>query len=271
MLLVYRNVLLVLMGWILLGCVAPQWQPTTGGEVAPRSSLKRVGYLVNVQANPTHTHIGTTALTNFTKTYPFAWNVPQYMEQQLATHLQQIGGVEAVNLRTQGLLPHEINGLLKQVNGVWMVASGKAEVYNKLTQRLGLSAVVIVNQAQKRAFKDCGMLGCKEITVKGYGVLSQSFINTNNFYSATPFFAHIYTLKPLGSLDRYLTKINQDPDMTLVASSVGSKVKPNKIGFLYPERFNEWTEKEFRPFLAPVQLYIQRMSELIATVIRDWL
>ncbi len=266
----FKKTLLLFSMLLVVGCVQPQYPSTlSGGGVVLGSPVKKVGYLVNVEAYPTHTHIGTTSLTNFTKSYPFKWDIPHYVERQLATELTQIAGVTPVNLRALGIMPHEVNGLIKYHNGVYMVASGKAEVYQRLAQQLGLSAVVIVNQSEKQAFKDCGLLGCNEVKVKGYGLLSQSFINSNKFYSATPFYAHLYRLKPLEDLDRYLVKINQDPDMTLVATSVGEKVKPNKIGFVYPKRFNDWTESEFKPFLAPLQRYIQKMSELIATVVRD--
>ncbi len=251
----------------LVGCVPPQGG---GSSVVLSPTAKKVGYLVNVRTYPTHTHIGTTSLTNFTKTYPFAWGIPTYIEKELVRKLETLAGVRAINLRKEGITPREVNGLVKNVKGVWMVARGKSEVYKKLANRLGLSAIVLINEGAKQAINDCGILGCKKINAEGYGMLSQSFVNSDKFYSATAFFAHVYALKPLASFDDpYLKKINQSESMTLVATAVGSKVKPNKIGLLYPKRFNEWTEEEFKPFRAPLMKYIETMSQLISELVRD--
>jgi len=261
-----RFLFLITVMILMIGCVQPI--PSAGGgssSVVINPTAKKVGYLINVQPYPTHTHIGTTSLTNFTKQYPFAWGIPSYMEQQVAKRLSE-RGFRAINLRKEGVTPREVNGLIKNIQGRWVVAHGKAEVYQNLANRLGLDAVVIVNQSSKPAIKDCGMLGCEEIKTSGYGLLTQSFVNSNKFYSATPFFAHIYTLKPIASLDASLAKINGDKSMTLVATSVGSKVNPNKIGFIYPKNFNRWTEQEFKPFRAPLLRYIENMSQLIAEV-----
>jgi len=263
-----RFLMLVVILLGMVGCVAPTTTSTTTGVDVPPTA-KKVGYLVNVRSHPTHTHIGTTALTNFTKQYPYNWEIPAYIERQLATRLERFAGVKAVNLREEGITAREIIGLVKNVNGVWMVARGKAGVYKNLADRLGLSAVIVINESPKQALKDCGILGCKTIKAEGYGLLSQSFVNSNRFYSATPFFAHLYRLKPLGALDDYLYKINQDTQMTLVATSLGSKVQPNKIDFLYPKKFNAWTEAELRPFKAPLLKYIDNMTQLIADVVRD--
>jgi hypothetical protein len=255
---------------LMAGCLQPIDATVGNSSVVISPTAKRVGYLVNVRPYPTHTHLGTTALTNFTKEYPFAWQIPTYIEQELARRLTRLG-IKAINLRKEGLSPKEVNGLVKNVNGIWMVARGKANTYNNLANRLGLSAIVVINESSKIATKDCGILGCKEIKVSGYGLLTQSFVNSNKFYSATPFFAHIYKLKPLASMDNYLKKINEDREMTLVATSVGSKVNPNKIGFIYPKNFNRWSEEELKPLRAPLMRYIENMSQLIVEVVRDTL
>jgi len=256
-----RFLLTVVILFLFEGCI----QPSTGvTPSASHSSAKRVGYLVNVRQYPTHTHVGTTALTNFTKTYPYQWKIPTYIENKLAKNLKETTGAKPINLRKEAVSPHELNGLIKNVNGTWMVAKGKREVYEKLTKRLNLSAVVIINESKKQAIKDCGILGCTEVDAKGYGVLSRSFINQNKFFSATAFYATIYKLNPLESLDKYLKEINESDKMTLVAVSRGSNVDANKINFVYPKKFNEWTEEELKPFRIPLIKYIDGMSKKVA-------
>ncbi|MCH9740893.1 MAG: hypothetical protein K0U38_08660 [Epsilonproteobacteria bacterium] len=262
-----KKILLLTIVLFLTSCVqVPQvLTPTTQVNQPHRA---KVGYLVNVRAYPTHTHIGTTVLTNFTKNHSFNWQIPTYIEQQLEKELKAIGAT-AVNLRNYGVKPSEVNGMLKKMNGIWMVSSGKAEAYRNLANNLGLSSVVIINESAKVAVNDCGLLGCKEIKAKGYGLLSHSFVNSNKFFSATAFFAHVYKLKPVESLDAHIAQINHSKEMTLVAVSKGSKVEPNKINFVYPKNFNSWTEQEFKPFRAPLIKYIDGMSKKIAEVIRE--
>ncbi|NEW61133.1 hypothetical protein GSY74_07550 [Sulfurovum sp. bin170] len=261
-----RQFLLLIILFFITGCV--QSSPTTSSTTIHRSAQK-VGYLVNVRAYPTHTHIGTTALTNFTKNYPFGWKIPSYIERQLDEKLKTFAGVYPVNLRKKGINPNEINNLIKNVNGIWMVARGKSEAYKRVTKQLGLSAIVIVNESAKQAIRDCGMLGCKEFKASGYGVVTRSFLNSNKFYSATAFYANVYKLNPLGSLNSQLTAINESKKMTLVAISKGSIVEENKINFIYPQNFNRWTEQEFKPFRAPLIRYIDEMTQKIIGVVRD--
>ena len=261
----FKQFLLLVIAFFITSCTAvPQSQQ---GSTTNYSTQKKVGYLVNIRAYPTHTHIGTTALTNFTKNYKFNWKIPTYIEQNLDKKLKTFANVTPVNLRTKGVLPSEVNNLIKKVNGRWVVARGKSEAYKKLTNRLGLSAIIIVNESSKQAIKDCGMLGCKEYKAKGYGLITRSFLNTNKFYSATAFYATVYRLNPLDSLDKRLEHINSSKKMTLVAISRGSKVDKNKIDFIYPKNFNRWTEQEFKPFRAPLIRYIDEMTQQIVMTI----
>jgi hypothetical protein len=262
----FKKLVLPIIALLIVGCTQ-----TPDGKVSTtvNASAPKVGYLVNVRTYPTHTHVGTTALTNFTKSYPFQWKIPTYIEKQLSQRLKQFAGVNPINLRGKGIKPSEVNGLLKNINGKWMVARGKKNAYLNLIKRLGLSAIVIINESTKPAINDCGMLGCKTIKAKGYGLLTHSFVNTNKFFSATAFYVHIYKLKKLDSLDSKLNAINKSQKMTLVALSKGSTVQPNKIDFIYPKQFNEWTEKEFKPFRTPLLSYINGMTQKVSTVLGD--
>ena len=254
---------------IITSCVQPS--KTNTSVYSNSRPYQKIGYLVNVRPYPTHTHIGTTALTNFTKIYNFNWQIPAYIEKRVSSKLRELGDVKTVNLRQQGVKPSELNGLIrKNRSGVWSVARGKREIYQKLTKNLGLSSIVIINESSKQAIKDCGMLGCKKFKAVGYGLMTRSFINSNKFISATPLYVNIYRLNPLNSLDSQLSTINRSETMTLVALSQGSVVKPNKIGFVYPKNFNRWTEEEFRPFRAPLLRYIDNMCIKIAEVARNY-
>jgi hypothetical protein len=260
----FRLFLIFTVTLLITSCtVVPRSQASTNGNhLAPR-----VGYLVNIRAYPTHTHIGTTALTNFTKKYPFKWKIPSYIESKLDEQLRASVGINPVNLRKKGITPNEINGLITNVNGTWMVARGKSKIYKRLTKQLGLSSIIIINESSKKAIKDCGMMGCTEFNAKGYGLLTRSFLNTNKFYSATAFYAKIYKLNPIASLNQQLKSINESKNMTLVAISKGSKVESNKINFIYPKSFNIWTEQEFKPFRAPLISYIDNMAQKITEVV----
>ena len=232
------------------------------------TQTKKIGYLINVRPNPTHTHIGTTALTNFTKNYPFNWQIPMYIKSRLELELGSHHNVQLINLAQHQIKPSSVNGLLKQINTQWVVAKGKENTYQNLTKALGLSTIIIINESPKQAINDCNILGCKEFSAKGYGLFTRSFINRNTFISATALYVHIYQLNPVRSLDPKVAEINHSKKMTTVAVSKGSKVESNKIGFIYPKNFNNWTEQEFKPFRLPLIKYIDGLARKVANVVK---
>jgi hypothetical protein len=237
--------------------------------IAQSFSHKKIGYIINIKPYPTHTHIGTTKLTNFVKEYKYDWQIPSYTQKELVKNLKRLAYVTPINLNRYGIDANDVNGLLKNVNGLWVVKSGKADIYKKLANQLGLSAVVVINEAPKTAINDCGILGCKEHKAEGYGVLTKGFLNTTDFYSATPFWVHIYKLKPKPiSLDPKIVNINGSKQMTKVAVSKSYQMQPNKIGLkAYPKDFKNWTEEEMAPFRLPLVSYIDGMTKEISTVL----
>ena len=262
---------------LLTACVPPAQNGTPSTTISmPNQSngsiplvVKKVGYLVNVSEYPLHTHIGTTKLTNFEKRYRFGWRIPAYIHNRLRSEFNTLRNVKLVNLAKYGIRADEVNGLLSYADGRWGVRRGKESAYAKLTSRLGLSSIIIINEGEKQALNDCGMLGCKKLNAKGYGLLTQSFLNRDDFYSATAFFVHIYKLKPTISLDPKIAEINHSQKMTLVAISKNSQAEPNKIGFVYPKHFKNWTEREFAPFRLPLIKYIDGMSRKIVDIVRS--
>ncbi|HHB94243.1 MAG TPA: hypothetical protein ENK88_03775 [Campylobacterales bacterium] len=121
----------------------------------------------------------------------------------------------------------------------------------------------------KVAINDCGILGCKEYQAQGYGLITKGFINTTDFYSATPFWVHIYRLKPtVVSLDPKIVNINGSKKMTKVAVAKSYQIEPNKIGLKsYPKNFKNFTIEEFAPFRLPLIGYINALSREISTTL----
>jgi len=232
-------------------------------------TTKKIGYIINIKPYPTHTHIGTTKLTNFVKEYPYDWKIPQYTEAQIVRNLKRLAYVTPINLKKYGVEANDVNGMLRKINGNWVIIKDKANVYNDLVKRLGLYAVVVINEAPKVGIVDCGILGCKEYKAQGYGLLTKGFLNTTDYYSATPFWIHIYKLQPTPiSLDPKIVDINGDKEMTKVAVSKNHKMLPNKIGLkAYPKDFKNWTQEEFAPFRLPLVSFIDGMSREISTTL----
>jgi hypothetical protein len=230
---------------------------------------KKIGYIINVKPYPTHTHIGTTKMTNFTKVYKYDWKIPQYTEAELVKNLKRLAYVTPINLQKYGVRANNVNGMLRKVNGKWSVVSDKQNVYNDLANRLGLYAIIVINEAPKVGIVDCGILGCKEYKAQGYGLLTKGFLTTTDYYSATPFWVHIYKLKPTPiSLDPQIVNINGSKKMTKVAISKNHKMLPNKIGLKsYPKDFRNWTEAEFAPFRLPLLSYIDGMTKEVSNAL----
>jgi hypothetical protein len=273
----FKKILLFIMLFLLTACIPPTQKGTASISIPPSNQangsvhlvVKKVGYLVNVSEYPLHSHIGTTKLTNFEKRYRFGWRIPTYIHNRLRSEFNTLRNIQLINLAKYGIRADEVNGLLSYADGQWGVKRGKESAYAKLTSRLGLSTIVIINEGEKQALNDCGMLGCKKFNAKGYGLLTQSFMSEDKFYSATAFFVHIYKLKPIISLDPKIAEINHSDKMTLVAISKNSQAQPNKIGFVYPKHFKNWTQREFAPFRLPLIKYIDGMSQKIVDIVRS--
>ena len=274
----FKNFLLITVLFLLSACVqvpidgrVPSVTVQGNGSSNTHSNIpvKKIGYLINVGEYPIHTHMGTTGMTNFEKRYHFNWKIPAYIQNRLALEFNTLRYIKLVNLATYGISANEVNGLLVYENGAWRVRQGKENSYAKLTSRLGLSTIVIINESEKQAINDCGMLGCKKFKAKGYGLLTRSFMNSDKFYSATALYVHIYRLKPLLSLDPKISEVNHAQTMTLVATSKNSQSEPNKIGFTYPKNFKNWQEREFAPFRLPLIKYIDGMSRKIVDIVRS--
>ncbi|MCK5855078.1 MAG: hypothetical protein KAG56_07645 [Sulfurovaceae bacterium] len=273
----FKQILLLVMVFWLTACVQPPVHGTPSATVSVGSQnngsmpmvVKKVGYLINVGVNPLHTHIGTTTLTNFEKRYGVNWQIPAYIQNRLQSEFNTLRNVKLVNLATYGIKAGEVNGLLVYTNGRWRVRKTQERTYAQLISRLGLSTIIIINESEKQAINDCGMMGCKKFKAKGYGLLTQSFMSTDKFYSATAFFVHIYNLKPIISLDPKIAEINHSEKMTMVAISKNSQAEPNKIGFVYPKNFKNWTQREFAPFRLPLIKYIDGMSRKIVDIVRS--
>ena len=272
-----KKILFLAILTLLTACVPPQSNGSSPSTISVGNQnngiipirVKRVGYLINVNPYPMHTHKGTTDLTNFEKRYHFNWRIPSYIQNRLISEFNTLRNIKLVNLASYGISANEVNGLLSYINGRWVVKRGKEGVYAKLTSRLGLSSVVIINEGEKQAINDCGITGCKKFNAKGYGLFTRSFMSSDKFYSATALYAHIYSLKPIRSLDPKIAEINHSENMTLVAISKNSQVEPNKIGFVYPKNFKNWQEREFAPFRLPLTRYIDNMSRKIVDVVRS--
>ncbi|NOZ91109.1 MAG: hypothetical protein GXO60_07500 [Epsilonproteobacteria bacterium] len=268
----FKQIQLIIVAiFIMTGCANMVQNGATSTTVAQTFSPKKIGYIINIKPYPTHTHIGTTKLTNFVKEYRYDWKIPAYTQNELVKNLKRLAYVTPINLKKYGIVADDVNGLLKNVNGLWVVRSGKAEIYKELANKLGLSAVVVINEAPKTAINDCGILGCKEYKAQGYGLLTKGFLTTTDYYSATPFWVHIYKLKPKPtSLDPKIVKINGSKQMIKVAISKSHQMQPNKIGLkAYPKDFKNWTEEEFAPFRLPLVSYIDGMTKEISTVLLD--
>ena len=273
----FKNILLVAIFTLLTACVPPQSNNSSPSSISVGNQnngvipirVKRVGYLINVHPYPMHTHIGTTKLTNFEKRYSFNWRIPSYIQNRLRSEFYTLRNIKLINLASYAISADEVNGLLVYANGHWVVRKGKERIYAKLTSQLGLSSIVIINEGEKQVVNDCGLTGCKKLTAKGYGLFTSSFMSSDKFYSATALFTHIYSLKPIRSLDPKVAEINHSNKMTLVAVAKNSQAQPNKIGFVYPKKFKNWEEREFAPFRLPLTTYIDNMSRKIVDVVRS--
>lgn len=161
----------------------------------------RVGILVDIGDNPTHTHVGTTIFNNFEKRYPHRWDLDAAVAGALKDTLSQ-AGFEAVDLEAQGLRHVDLAALVVENGQAWAVASGREGAARDLAQRRGLRAVVLVKEQKTMAHLECHGGPCTERYTSGAGLYTRSILGLTTRYAVPAFGMHVYLLDPPADLAR---------------------------------------------------------------------
>lgn len=94
-----------------------------------KSSVRgdRIGVLVEVSGNPTHTYVGTTVFNNFVKKYPYQWNLGVEVRRIVERSVNE-AGFTVVDLRQAGFDYQKVAGLIQTNGDKWQGAAGRKKL-----------------------------------------------------------------------------------------------------------------------------------------------
>lgn len=240
-----RNLLLLLVvGIFLAGCATapslPQVQLHRGD---------RIGVLVDSGDTPSHSHIGTTVFNNFNKQYPYNWNLRAGVSDAVSKSFGAEGLV-VVDLAKEGLNYSDLSNLIAPVHDEWKVARRKEAIYHRLSEQMGLKAVVILKEGHVTTALECYGGPCAERFADASGLYTRSMLGMTHYYAVAAYRWNVYVLNPAADI----AAVNPLRETLYIPAKVIPK-------FAEPAKFDNITEAE----LAPVREAVIKLVELNAT------
>lgn len=195
----------------------------------------RVGIYVDIGEGPTHTHIGTTIFNNFSKRYPYAWNLETILADSLKTSLNQ-AGISVVDLKAEGFRYSDLAGLIEPGEKQWVWAPGTESTKNRLRNEKNLKAVIVVKENRVLAALECGGGPCNERYADSPGLYTRSMLVLTVYNAVAAYSWDVYLLDPTANL-AYLDSIHSKMRIPSVRLT----------GYDSPADFKNLSEAEFKP------------------------
>lgn len=237
-----RHFMIFILAALLLGCASKPPLPQIESKIGDR-----VGVLFDIGENPTHTHVGTTIANNFTKKYPYKWNLSSGVVSAVIKTLEN-AGFTVINLNNEGIAYSDLVGLMVAEGRTWKIPPEKESTMRRLTEHLNLKGVVALKDARVLLALEC-LSGCTERYADGPGIYTRTFFWPTRYKAAAAFDWQIYSLNPPTNLVRSnaLQKFLQYPIAPMAE-------------FTDPVDFDNITEAEF----FQVRYAIIKFSENVA-------
>lgn len=208
----------------------------------------RIGVLVDVGDSPSHTHIGTTVFNNFTKTYPFNWNLNAEVTRTIEQSVKS-AGLTPVNLKVEGIQYAEVAGLLKPSGENWQIAAGKESTFQRLRDQLRLKALFVLKESRVMTALECSGGPCSERYANSSGLYTRSFFGSTRYNAVAAYQWNVFVLDPLADAAN--------------ADSLRSMLRMPAIPlqkFKEPANFENLTEAEFLPVRDAVLQFTEKAS-----------
>lgn len=240
----------LLLAVVISGCATLGYPPLPDFQL---DSQSRVGYYMDdLGGSPTHTHVGTTVFTNFTRSYEQLWPLAEHaasaLEAEAARH-----GLVAVDLRDIGLDGEALAQLTTSTSQGWQLAADQADLVARLQQDHQLAAVIVMRSLDRQqVFYVCGYGGCQSTFANGMGVLSRGMFGHLGFHAVPAISMQVHVLQPPVNLARY--------------SPLSNKLHPNSNSVPLNDRVERPADIDTLSddFLATVRTAIEeRIDELI--------
>ena len=216
----------------------------------------KVGMLINVGDNPTHSHVGTTLLNNFSRKLPYDWNMKEAIFQAYKNQIESSTGLDVIDLHSYGIKTAAQLDFVDIKNKQWSVVEANSTLRNNLTEE-NIYAVITVTEKPTLAQLECGAGGCSERYVDGFGLFSRSFLGIQNFTATAGFEVTAEVINP---------PVELSAQQTLRDLAHYQKKSRIMRGFK-PRDLKNITDQE----LAPVKAHILEYIQTVAAATSDFL
>ena len=206
----------------------------------------RVGVLVEIGDNPSHTHIGTTVFNNFAKKYPYKWNLSSDVMRTVEQTVRN-SGFTAVDLRAEGIQYSDVSGLIQAAGENWQITSGKEDALRRLRDQLHLKALLVLKETRVMTALECAGGPCSERYADASGLYTRSFFGLTRYNAVAAYQWNVFVLDPVADAAK------ADPLRSMLR--IPATPLP---GFKDPANFENLTEAEF----SPVRDAILRFTEI---------
>ena len=242
----FQAAFVVCVSMILSGC-ATLHVPEMPQLTIPANA--KVGMLINVGENPTHTHVGTTLLNNFSKTLPYDWNMKETIYQAYKEQIESSTNLDVIDLHSYGIKTAAELDFVDIKNEQWSVIDANSKLRNNLTEE-NIYAVITVTEKPTLAQLECGAGGCSERYIDGFGLFSRSFLGIKNFTATAGFEVTAEVINPPVELSAQQT----------LRDLADYRQKSKLIKGFKPQNIKNITEQELEPIKTHILHYIQTVA-----------
>jgi len=217
---------------------------------AIRAPKQKVGLLIAAKDYPTHTHYGTTKFNNFTKEYPYDWQLSKTLFSSFEQAIEKNSRFSVVDISSRAKDPNSLD-FVKRESGSWRV-NRELMPLRKALLKDNITYVIVVKEAPTVAIKECGTYGCSDHVSEGFGLFTRSFLGTDHYIASASFDVSIERLDEPEEL-LALPELSKYQDDT---------VKNTRLeAFTAPENFDELTEQELAPIKSAIVNYFDDLAK----------
>lgn len=208
----------------------------------------RIGVFVEVGDSPSHTHIGTTVFNNFTKKYPYKWNLNSDVTDTIKGTLTK-AGFTTVDLKAEGIRYSDVAEFIQPSGETWKLTTNKDETVRQLRDQLGLKAFLVLKESRVMTALECSGGPCSERYADASGLYTRSFFGMTRYNAVAAFKWNVFVLGPLADTTK------ADPLKSMLR--IPAVALPE---FQDPTNFDILTEAEFSPVRNAILKFTETVS-----------
>ena len=214
---------------------------------------QKVGVFINAKKFPSHTHVGTTKLNNFTKEYSYDWQLTSTVFNKLKTAIEHSSSFEVVDVTSKVKGVWQLDFVVKQ-NESWAFSENQNPLRKSLLAD-GITKIIVVEEAPSVAITECGTYGCSKHESKGFGLFTRSFLGTDHYIASASFDISIESLdRPVDIAAEPLFKELQED------ARKNGRIEE----FTPPKDFDNISEQELAPVKSSIFSYFDRLAATVA-------